>query len=139
MVNPVTVNERLREIDENLILLKEFRTISFNKFNADKKICKCVERCLEISIQSILDICHHIIVDNNWPKPKDNKEALLTVARKGVIPLGFAERILPMIGLRNLLVHEYLKINSEKLYQHLQKIDDFRTFQKYIIKFLEKV
>ena len=138
MVNPASINERLREMDENLILLDEFKAISFDKFRADKKTLKCVERCLEISIQCILDICHHIIVDNNWPRPKDNAEALLTIGQKGLIPLGFAKRILPMVGLRNLLAHEYLKIDPKKLYKYLRNIDDFRAFQKHIIKFLKK-
>lgn len=136
MVNPEIINERLREMDENISLLEELRTMPFNKFHDDPKISKCVERCLEISIQCILDICHHIIVDNNWPRPKDNKEAILTLGQKKIIPSDFANRIQQMAGLRNILVHEYLKIDPKQIYQHLQNLGDFRTFQKHIIEFL---
>lgn len=54
-----------------------------------------------------------------------------------IIPQDFANRILPMAGLRNILVHEYSKIDLNIIYRQLQNLDDFRTFQKHIIEFLE--
>lgn len=138
MVNRETITERLREIEENIVLLEELKSIPFDKFRADPKTSKCVERCLEVSIQCILDICHHIIVDNNWPRPKDNKEAILTISQKDIIPSEFANRILPMAGLRNILAHEYLKVDLDKLYKHLQNLQDFREFQKHILAYIKK-
>lgn len=139
MVNTEIINERLREIDKNLTLLKELKATPPDKFCDDPRTIKCAERCLQISIQCILDICHHIIVENNYPRPKDNKETILVVSKKNIIPSDFANRILPMAGLRNLLVHEYIKIDPKQIYQHLQNLDDFRTFQKHIVNFLQKV
>jgi uncharacterized protein YutE (UPF0331/DUF86 family) len=80
MTNPEIINERLREIEENIALLKELRLIPSKKFCVDPKIYKLAERCLQIAIQSLLDICHRIIVENNWPRPKENKEAILTLS-----------------------------------------------------------
>lgn len=137
MVNRETITERLRAIEENIVLLEELKSIPFDKFRDDPKTSKCVERCLEVSIQCILDICHHIIVDNNWPRPKDNKEAILTISQKGIIPSEFADRILPMAGLRNILAHEYLKVDLDKLYKHLQNLDDFHAFQKHILAYIK--
>ena len=137
MVNPEVINERLREIDENITLLEELKSTPFDRFRNDPKTFKCVERCLEVSIQCILDICHHIIVDNNWPRPKDNKEAMLTISQRGVIPADFAKRLLPMAGLRNILAREYLKVDLDKLYKHLQNLEDFHTFQKHIVAFIK--
>lgn len=138
MVNPEIINERLRAMEENLILLEEFKSTPFDKFNDDPKILKSAERCLQISIQCILDICHHIIVENNYPRPKDNKETIEIITTNNIIPGDFAQRILPMAGLRNILVHDYLKIDPKQIYQHLQNLNDFRTFQKHIIAFLKK-
>ncbi len=137
MVNPEIVNERLREIEENINLLKELESTSFDTFRNDPKIFKLAERCLQIAIQSLLDICHHIIVENNWPRPQNNKEAILALSQKGIIPSDFANRVLPMAGLRNILVHDYLKINLMRLYEHIQNLEDFRQFQKYIIAYLK--
>lgn len=137
MVNPETINERLNEIKENLVLLEKLKSIPFDEFRDDPKNIKSAERCLQISIQCILDICHHIIVDNNLTRPRDNKHALEIIASRKIIPCDFATRIEPMIGLRNILVHEYIKIDPKQIYQHLQDLDDFRAFQKHIIAYLK--
>lgn len=137
MINPEIINDRLREITENIALLEESIIIPFEKFRGDPKTIKYVERCLQISIQCIVDICHHLIVENNWTRPRDNKEALAIIAEQGIIPPIFAERLEPMIGLRNLLVHEYLKIDPARIYDHLSHLDDFRLFQKHIVEYLK--
>jgi uncharacterized protein YutE (UPF0331/DUF86 family) len=109
MTNPEIIKERLKEIDENLRILSDLSKMPLATFTSDVKAIKIAERCLEISIQCILDICHHIIAENNWPRPKDNQEAIKIIGQKGVIPLSFARKISPMAGLRNILVHEYIK------------------------------
>jgi len=44
-----------------------------------------------------------------------------------------------MIGLRNLLVHDYASINLNLVYEFLQtRLPDFEAFTKYIAKLLEK-
>ena len=138
MINPDVIRERLQEIDENLKILVELKGLNKEKFKSDPKIFKLAEHCLQISIQALLDICHYIIASNNWRIPRDNREAIGIIATNSIIPQELAKRILPLAGLRNLLIHEYLEINLDKIYQHLQKLDDFRTFQKHIIKFLQK-
>lgn len=136
MVNPEIINERLREMEENITLLDELKSTPFKTFENDPKIFKLAMYCLQISIQCLLDICHHIIVDNNWPRPKNNAEAIITLGEKGVIPVEFANGIIPMANLRNILVHGYLKIDKALLYGNIKKLDDFRTFQKYILKYI---
>ena len=37
-----------------------------------------------------------------------------------------------MVGLRNLLVHEYVRVDQEKLYNYLNFIDDFTQFAEEI-------
>lgn len=139
MVNPELINERLREMQANILLLEEFKMIPFDKFNADPKTIKATEHCLQLSIQCILDIGHHITVDNDWPRPNDNKEMILMLGQKEIFPIDFANRIIPMVGFRNILVHEYLKIDTKQLYSHLQHLQDFREFQKYIIAYLKSL
>jgi uncharacterized protein YutE (UPF0331/DUF86 family) len=137
MINGDIIKIRLLEIDENLKILEELRASDIDTFRADPKLFKLAERCLEVCIQAILDICHHIIADKNLPRPNDNAEAIELLGRNNILPEKFARHIMPMAGLRNILIHEYLKIDTAKTYQHLQNIQDFREFQKYIIAYLK--
>jgi len=138
MINPAIIKVRLQEIDKNLEILVRLKKINEKKFITNPEIFKLAERCLETNIQAILDICHHIIADNNLTRPRDNKHALEIIANQKIIPSVFAKRIEPMVGLRNILVHEYIEIDPKQIYQHIQNLDDFRAFQKHIIKYLEE-
>ena len=139
MVNPDIIKKRLLEMDENLKILVDLQKISKEDFIKDPKIFKLAERCLELCIQVLLDVCLYIIANNNWPRTPDNQGAISTMAQHKVIPEEFAKRIIPMAGFRNILVHEYFKIDPNKTYGHLQKLQDFREFQKYIIAYLKSL
>ena len=138
MINSEPIKERLKLIDENLPILKELKVIPLDKFKDDKKLQRLAERCLELSIQSLLDIAHYIIAQNNWKRSSENKEAILTLGAKGIIPEDFAKKIEPMAGLRNLLAHEYMEIDPVKIHAHLQNLEDFREFIRHILKYIEK-
>lgn len=139
MINAQVIQDRLQEMDENLGLLAELKDIDQHKFRSEPKIYKLAERCLELSIECLLDVCHYIIANNNWTRPRDNAEAIITLGEKDVIPLKFAKSIVGMANLRNILVHGYLKIDRTLLYENIQKLDDFREFQKYILVYLENL
>lgn len=45
-----------------------------------------------------------------------------------------------MPSFRNRLIHDYLlnEFDAEKLYSNLQRLDDFRKFARYIVRWLEE-
>lgn len=47
-----------------------------------------------------------------------------------------ASRLIGMVGLRNILVHEYISVEQEKLYSLLDRIDDFKGFIEKIKDFV---
>ncbi|MBE0448784.1 MAG: DUF86 domain-containing protein [Actinobacteria bacterium] len=57
---------------------------------------------------------------------------------KNIIPKEFAREIRGIAGFRNILIHEYVKIDVEKVYGYLQKApEQFDAFRSYIGKFLK--
>ena len=139
MINSEIIKERLKEINENLEILSDVSKMPLVAFTSDVKTIKVAERCLQINIQCILDICHHIIAENNWPRPQDNQEAIQIIGQKRIIPLSFAKKISHMAGLRNILIHEYTKVNPSIIYKHLKRLQDFRQFEKHVLVYLKKV
>jgi uncharacterized protein YutE (UPF0331/DUF86 family) len=126
MINYEVIKERLKEIEENVEILAELGNLNRDKFKSDPKIYKLAEHC------------HYMIATNNWTRPKDNKESIDIVARHKIIPSSFAKRIRPLAGLRNLIIHEYFAIDLDRIFKHIQNIEDFRQFQKYILAYLSK-
>ncbi len=46
--------------------------------------------------------------------------------------------MVPLASLRNIRVHEYLKIEPEEIYQTLQELKNFDEFSGWILNFIEK-
>lgn len=138
MINANVIKSRLQEIHENTQLLEELRNFSIEEFSQDPKKYKLAERCLQLSIECILDICHYLISQNNWERPIDNTDALFRLAQHKVIPEKFFKKIVGLVNFRNILVHTYLKIDRKIVYENLGHLDDFRQFMKYITSYNNK-
>jgi len=46
----------------------------------------------------------------------------------GVLPPDFARSLAPVAGFRNILVHEYLSVDWDYVYDHLRHLDDLERF-----------
>ena len=61
------------------------------------------------------------------------------MARLKVVSEEFARSAKGMAGLRNLLVHEYSKLDMEKLVEVLNnRLNDFRKFSVFVAKYMEQ-
>ena len=133
--------EKIDNLKEYFNYLLQLREEIKNKeeFLADFRLYGNVERYLQLSIQTIIDIIHLIIVDLELKRPQDNYEAVSVLCEKKIIPENLAGKISKMIGIRNILVHEYGKIDRGKIYEILQEnITDIEEFQKIILLYIKQ-
>lgn len=133
--------EKLENLRESLGYLQKLReeTHSEEEFILDFHLFGNVERYLQLSIQSIIDIAHLVIIDLDLKRPDDNYEAVSLLYNQGAIPEDLASKLTKMVGLRNILVHEYGKIDRKKIYEVLEtQLEDLEKFQKQLLAYLEK-
>ncbi len=126
------IERRLDELNERLARLVPLRERNRAEFDSDPYLRDIAERNLEISAQCCIDICHRIIVLENTRKPKDYYEAILIMGELGILSADFANRLAPLAGFRNVLVHEYLGVDWDQVYKNLQNLDDLMIFAKEI-------
>ena len=82
---------------------------------------------------------HLIIIDLELKKPESNYDAISIIFRKRIISEKLADKLTAMIGLRNILVYEYGKIDRERIYEVLKsQMEDLEEFKRQIIEFLGK-
>lgn len=91
-----------------------------------------VERNLEVAAQCCIDICHRIIVLEGAQKPRDYHEAILRMGELGVLPPDFAEQLAPIAGFHNILIHEYLAVDWDEVYDNLSNLNDLSRFANFI-------
>jgi uncharacterized protein YutE (UPF0331/DUF86 family) len=133
MPNWEIIEQHIQNMEEALVQLGKYRNISFNEFQKDLSLVWIVEKGLEILIQNLLDIGAHLLaseIKNDW---EDYGEVILKLGKHGVIPQEFVDQIKGMAGLRNILIHEYLRIDLNKLFDYLKyRLEDFVQFIRYI-------
>src|SRR3989344_4419668 len=133
--------EKLENFQEYLKYLYQLRQEARSEkvFLRDFHLFGNTERYLQLSIQSIIDIAHLIIIDLNLKRPEDNYEAISILFEKRIISDSLDQTLTKMVGLRNILVHEYGKIDRKKVFKILTgKLQDLELFKKQIIVFLKK-
>jgi uncharacterized protein YutE (UPF0331/DUF86 family) len=68
----------------------------------------------------------------NEPRPHDSYERFLRLGEIGVLPIDFARHLAPLGGFRNILVHEYLAIDWQEVFDNLQQLDELAKFAEAI-------
>ncbi len=121
-----------------MLKLEPLKEKSKIEFYQDEYLKDIVERNLEVAIQSCIDIANRIISLNDLEKPKDYYESIIILGKENIIPYDFAQKFAPIAGFRNILIHEYLDIDWEEVYNNLQNIDQFYDFMDYITKWLSQ-
>lgn len=131
MVDRFVVAARITKIREYVVLLRKIRGLADQRhFVSDPLIYGNAERYLQLAIQAVLDISHHIVADRNLPLPPDSKSLFDLLARQKVISKKLSVKLAAMAGFRNILVHEYVEIDRHRVYRALTT--DLRDFESFI-------
>ena len=129
------LTEKLKHLEANIATLKEIKTtISLDDIKSNKRYEWEIRYGLFESIQILIDISCKISSHFNLGNPKTYKECIESLIKYNYLSDNIAKKTISMVGLRNLLVHEYVKIDDEKLYQFLDYLDDFVAFVDEIKK-----
>ena len=121
--------DKLTRLEENLKTLEQFR----HSYSLDDIISNKIDEWglrygLFESIQIIIDISCSIVANKNLGTPKNYSECISLLVSNDYLNKDLGEKIKSMIGLRNLLIHEYGIIEVNKLFANLDHINDVRNF-----------
>ena len=139
MIDKNVIARRLAQLEKNIQKLRKIASTHYEEFIWDEDMLSIVERNLQIAIQICLDVGNHIISALGLREPESYGDIFTILSEAGILPKEFAEKIRVMAGLRNILVHEYLIIEPAQIYKHLQQVNDFLDYARYIIEYMEKL
>jgi uncharacterized protein YutE (UPF0331/DUF86 family) len=137
LTDPSIVSKRLAKLREYVELLKKLREVPKKRFVSDPFTYGNAERYTQLAIQVVLDIGNHVIADDKLGEVSEYRDVMKILGEAGYLPASLVERLLPLVGLRNILVHDYIEVDRAKLYQALQTgLKDFEEFGKHVAKLL---
>jgi uncharacterized protein YutE (UPF0331/DUF86 family) len=117
--------------------LEPLQEKSREDFDEQPYLKDIVERNLEVAIQCLINMANRIISIEGVQKPRDYYDAFIILGQIKVLAPVFARRIAPIAGFRNVLVHEYIGLDWDLVYDHLQRLEDFHEFETCVKKWIE--
>src|SRR5436190_21029437 len=135
LVDSSVILKRIGQIRKCVATLETIRRKHTKKqFLNDEMVQAAAERNVQVAVQSVLDICNHVVADMKLEVPDEEKQAFQILASHKFISPALAKTLAAMAGMRNVLVHEYLEVDRERVYAILTtNLDDF---EKLIVAIL---
>jgi uncharacterized protein YutE (UPF0331/DUF86 family) len=129
LTDPVLITKRLGKLRDYVGLLRVLRDRTREDFVKDPFVIGNAERYLQLAIQVVLDICNHIVADDRLGQVEEYRDAIRLLGQRDYLDPGLTQRLLPMAGLRNILVHDYLEVDRARIHALLQDcLEDFEQF-----------
>ena len=126
-----TMKEYIGETEDLL------RRTSDKEFFSDFGKLHIAERLVQLIVDGMIDINQHFIRELNLDISEDLQGTFAIMGQNNILPKEFAEKIAPVVGVRNILVHQYEKLDKEMFIKNLRKhFPDFQKYQDCIIKYL---
>jgi len=139
MPNKELLRRKINKIENYIKEIEPLLVLTSNEIVSDILKLRTVERNFQLIVDTMLDINTHIISSENLKTPETLQETFLILGDGGVLPVDFVKKIAPVVGLRNIVVHEYEKVDNEKMMQDPK--DGISQFGEYLISidnFLQK-
>ncbi|MBR9690842.1 DUF86 domain-containing protein [Candidatus Woesearchaeota archaeon] len=132
------INAKFDIIEKNLELLDEIGSENKEDFVKNFRDIQATKHALQESIESCIDISNHIISRRRLERAESYTEIFEILDKNEIITKKLSLKLQAMTKFRNLLVHQYGRVNEEELFSIIKEdIKDIEEFQKQIIKFLE--
>lgn len=92
---------------------------------------------LQRACEQCIDLANHTIKTRKLGLPKDSRESFRLLASAGIIPHGLAKNLEGMVGFRNVLVHEYQRMDISLMIEVITShLDDLILFSTLILQTL---
>lgn len=121
MANEGVIRTYLRLLEEYMSDLRELQKVDFATYTASMVIRRATERTLQISIEVCLDIGKHIIAEDRYRFPVDNKDVFSVLVEQGIVSAALLPSLMEMARFRNLVVHDYGRIDDAIVYGILKR------------------
>ena len=133
------IEKKLLQLGETLQELLTFRKFTLKELKDSTALFWSVEHGLQLAIQQMIDIGSHLLVSQNLNNIDDYSDVGRKLGKHGMVSKELSDKLVLIIKFRNLLVHEYVKIETEQVFEILQKhLEDVKQFIEAIKNYLRK-
>lgn len=138
MLNKDLIKIKIRGIQEYILEAEPILSLPKDVIISNIEKLRALERNFQLIVDAMLDINIHFIRELEFSSPGDLKNTFMILAEGKIISLDFAQKISPVVGLRNILVHGYEKVDRNLFIDSFQKNkQDFNNYLVFINSYLQ--
>jgi uncharacterized protein YutE (UPF0331/DUF86 family) len=89
------------------------------------------EHALQLAVQTCIYIGAHLVSELGLKAPDDYRGVFASLRPAG-LDEALAERLAAAAGMRNILVHGYLDVDDQLIWDALARLDDLRSFASFV-------
>lgn len=90
---------------------------------------------LQRAVQTSIDIAAHVVRAKRLDLPKETRDLFVTLHKANVISKKMKERMISMVGFRNVAIHEYTKLDMNIVVTVIES--HLMDFEKFIQEILQ--
>lgn len=132
----------LAKLDESHGYLGELRQIvpeSYAAYVQSVEKRRACERLLQIASECVIDVCALFVSGLRLGLPAEEDDVIEKLEQAGVISPATASLVKRMRGFRNILVHEYERVDNALVFAMATRhLEDFASFDREILEALKK-
>ncbi len=137
-LDPQVIRRHLMALRRTVAVLGRHRGCTVENLESDPDLRWSIERGLQLCAQNAIDLATHIAVASGLDVP-DYATAIDALSDLDVLPRDFARRFRGVAGLRNVLVHGYLEVDTNVVVALLnERLGDFLEFADRVEEFTER-
>jgi len=127
-------DEKIKQIEEFMENLESTFPIGYEEYINDFKIRAIWERYFEKIIEAVVDLALIVIRYYEFEKPEDEESSFYILRDNDIISDSLADRLRAAKGMRNIIAHEYGKVDDNLVYESVNN----ELFED-VNEFIEKV
>ena len=110
-MNEIILNKKV-SIERCIAQIRQYYAMESEKpFGLDYLKQDAIGMNLQRMCELTIDIANYLIKNKKLGLPQDSADAFSLLHRAGLIPAGMVESMKGMVGFRNVLIHEYKKLD----------------------------
>lgn len=129
----------LAKVDELEMYLRELEGIAPRDFREYQRVEKrrACERLLQLAIEAMIGVCHLLVSGLRLGLPAEEEDLFGKLTAAGILSTQMEDTLREMKGFRNILVHEYAKVDDRLVYEATKtRREDFRRFTSEVVAYL---
>ena len=127
------IKEKIEEIEGYLSELSDIIPGNFEKYKEIKTKAAC-ERYFEKIIGAVVDLSFLLIKEKGFKIPEEDKAAFDILSEERIISREISEKLKEAKGMRNIIAHEYGKIDDEIVFHSITE-----ELEKDVSEFIKSV